>query len=63
MNIVKLYVPSDCGKSAKQNGAKYDKLTKTWYCDINDKLCIDWYERKYLKEPNTDIEIKHYKIN
>ena len=63
MNKVKLYIPSGCGRSAKQNGAKYDKNTKTCYCDIDDKLCIDWYERKYLKEPKTDIEIKLYKLN
>ena len=63
MNKVKLYIPSGCQRNAKLNGATYDKNTKTWYCDINDQLCIDWYERKYLREPTTDNEIKHYKLN
>jgi hypothetical protein len=63
MNKVKLYIPSGCARNAKLNGAIYDKDTKTWYCDINDQLCIDWYERKYLREPTTDNELKHYKLN
>ena len=60
MNTIKLYIPTGCHRNAKLNGAIYDKDTKTWYCDINDKLCIDWYERKYLREPTTDNEIKNY---
>ena len=63
MNKVKLYIPSGCARNAKLNAATYDKNTKTWSCDINDQLCIDWYERKYLREPTTDNEIKHYKLN
>jgi len=63
MDKVKLYIPSGCARNAKQNGAIYDKVTKTWYCDINDQLCIDWYERRYLREPINDNEIKHYKLN
>ena len=42
MNKVKLYIPSDCVRNVKLDGAIYDKATKTWYCDINDKLCIDF---------------------
>jgi len=63
MDKVKLYIPSGCARNAKQNGAIYDKVTKTWYCYINDQLCIDWYERRYLREPINDNEIKHYKLN
>jgi len=63
MDKVKLYIPSGCARNAKPNGAIYDKVTKTWYCHITDHLCIDWYERKYLREPINDNEIKHYKLN